>query len=199
MKTFVRALALCVAVFGCSVSASAQGTLSLTTLYGGNSDIIEIQQQDGSGFFGTLTRNGIPQTVTGTFVFNGIILQIGDESFHLVSHLFPDVHIWEGPISRGRSAAFFATYKANRNVWLLDGVIGEWDDFTGKVQVDQVNLSWGKTKLRLDALGGGQCSGEARVGGTTTHTFSCTSSGTLTDAFFAQPRFLLWFILNLYS
>ena len=198
MKSILKVGALAFSVLVLPLHAAAEGTLTLTTLFGGNHQVLSISETS-TGFEGTLVTNGIPETVTATTLFNGIQIQVGSESYVVTASIFPQqFENWQGTLSQGREAQFFATFKEKRAVWLYDGTIGLHDDFTGKGQVDQLDLSWAKSKLQIKSTGAGTCAGEARIGGTTTHEFTCATSGTLTDAFFLMPKHVLWWVVNLY-
>jgi hypothetical protein len=198
MKSIVKACALGFALLASPLPAAAEGTLTLTTLFGGGHQVLSISETS-TGFEGTLVVNGIPETVTATTLFNGVQIQIGSESYVVTSSIWPQqFENWQGTLSQGRGVEFFATFKEKRAVWLYDGTIGLHDDFTGKGQVDQLDLSWAKSKLQIKSTGAGTCEGEARIGGTTTHVFTCVTTGTLTDAFFLMPKHVLWWIVNLY-
>jgi hypothetical protein len=197
MKSILKVCALAFSVLVLPLHAAAEGTLTLTTLFGGNHQVLSISETS-TGFEGTLVTNGISETVMATALFNGVQIQIGGESYIVTSILSAQSEYWQGTLSQGRNAEFFATYKEKRAVWLYDGTIGLDDDFTGKGQVDQLDLSWAKSKLQIKSTGAGTCEGEARIGGTTTHVFTCVTTGTLTDAFFLMPKHVLWWIVNLY-
>lgn len=177
--------------------ASAYGTLTLTTVFGGNTQVLTIEELNGT-FQGTLVTNGVSQNVFSYFPVSALwAIYIGDDTPVVNYQRTLTTASIAGTLG-GRSVEFFGTYKANRSVWLYDGTVGAFDDFTGKGQVDQLNLSWGKTKLKIESTGNGTCSGDARIGGTTTHTFTCDSTGSLADAFFLNPDHVLAWIVNLY-
>jgi hypothetical protein len=198
MKTAVKSLALVCFLWSGS-DALASDTLKLTAQFGSTTQVLNIEKVNNNMYQGTLITNG---SVEGVLAYDNLVqrldITIGSESYFVEYVKSATQVAYTGTLSQGRTTLFFGTYKTSRSTWLYDGTVGPYDDLTGKGGTTRLDMSYGKYKLDLDAIGSGTCSGTIRIGSTTTTLLSCESSGSLTDAFFTTPDHVLMWLANLY-
>lgn len=210
MKAYISKSLVAATITLASVSGWAQGTLTLTGKTGGVTNTLEFAVNSTGGI--TSGRfNSVVNNILGGFTPTNINIAVDSDETNLDITTPEDNVIQYGSPGTNnalgvRRVLITVNKVANGNLLFFDMHIDNSvtiKDVTGKAEVNgpskTLKLYWEKNRLLLSSTGSGNCEGSIISANQTLTTFSnCTSTGSLTDAFFNNPDQIITWIVKDY-